>query len=416
MSIASMGGMTAGPSALGKLFVCVYNNQQHFSYRDNSGNIQDAWYGTDGWHLQKINNGGMTSGPSAVGDLFVCVYNNQQHFSYRDNSGNIQDAWYGTDGWHLQKINSPGLWSIGQGESDNEQGYALLQTGDVLTTNVYNPTSMRYEPSANAFVQDGNLPVMLGANSETGPGITLMDGRVVWFGSSGHTCIYTPGAEGKNGNWVQGPDLPTMPNGDRLVSADVPAILEPNGMVFLVASGPNTATLFLEFDPVTITFSMVAGAPSAGNDEYCRLLLLPNGHGLVSLSTGVWYDVTFRQGGNPSWAPAITSFPEAVVAGTTVSLSGTQLCGLSECQHFGDDNQQAEHYPTVRFLDSNGHTTYARAHDVTTRSIAPQQPGTVLVDVPASLTPGTYSVELVAMGIPSAWAKVKVLTAVGSAG
>jgi hypothetical protein len=54
----------------------------------------------------------------------------------------------------------------------------------------------------------------------------------------------------------------------------------------------------------------------------------------------------------------------------------------------------------VRFIDSSGGVTYARAHDVSTRSIAPEQSGSVLVDVPG-LALGTYSVEAVAMGLPS---------------
>ena len=37
-----------------------------------------------------------------MGDLFVSVYNGQQHFTYRDKNGNLQDCWYG-DGWHLQQ-------------------------------------------------------------------------------------------------------------------------------------------------------------------------------------------------------------------------------------------------------------------------------------------------------------------------
>jgi hypothetical protein len=294
-------------------------------------------------------------------------------------------------------------WAFGVGDADNEQGYVLLQTGDVLTTGVYDQSTKRYDPSAKAFVQDVKLPVMLGANSETGPGITLMDGRVIWFGATGHSCIYTPGAEGHDGKWMQGPDLPMMPNGDQLVTADVPAILEPNGMVFLVADGAHTPTLFLEYNPMINGFSIVPGAPDGGNREYCRMLLLPNGHGLVSLyPSGSWYDVQFRSGGDPSWAPTITRFPVTVAQNTTVRLEGTQLCGLSECASYGDDNQQAEHYPMVRFVHADGVTTYIRAHDVSTRSIAPGQPGSVLVDIPSGLEPGTYSVQLVSMGIPSA--------------
>ena len=93
----------ATAAAVGDLFVSVYNDQQHFAYRDANGNIQDVWYGTGGWKLQQINNanghGGSVAGDTyiacpqataaAVGDLFVSVYNDQQHFAYRDANGNI---------------------------------------------------------------------------------------------------------------------------------------------------------------------------------------------------------------------------------------------------------------------------------------------------------------------------------------
>ena len=311
-------------------------------------------------------------------------------------------------------------WTFGGGDADNEQGYTLMQTGDVLTTGVYAPTSMRYDPGVNKFGQDAPLPVMLGANlivggqpsGETGPGITLMDGRVIWFGATGHTCIYTPGGEGNNGTWVQGPDLPTA-SGSQLIAADVPAILEPNGKVLLAVGGPGFPTTLLEYDPVLNAFSLVDNAPPDAS-QGCALLLLPNGHGLVSFGSGNWYDVTFTPGGDPSWAPTIISFPTMVVGNSTVTLRGTQLCGLSECYSYGDDSQQAENYPMVGFVDSQGGVTYARAHDVSTRSIAPGEPGTVLVDIPASLvpatdTPATYSVEVVAMGIPSRPVTVNVM-------
>ena len=97
--------------AVGGLFVCQYNGQDHFAYVDANGNIQDCWY--DGsWNLQQINGGSptvagepvMTDGPAVAGDLFVTVYDNQQHFTYRDGKGNIQDCWYGGS-WNLQQIN-----------------------------------------------------------------------------------------------------------------------------------------------------------------------------------------------------------------------------------------------------------------------------------------------------------------------
>ena len=49
----------------------------------------------------------MTDGPAVAGDLFVTVYGDQQHFTYRDAKGNVQDCWYnGANGtWNLQQIN-----------------------------------------------------------------------------------------------------------------------------------------------------------------------------------------------------------------------------------------------------------------------------------------------------------------------
>jgi hypothetical protein len=303
-------------------------------------------------------------------------------------------------------------WKFGGGDSDNEQGYILLQTGDVLTANVYNQTSMRYDPNLNKFVEDGPLPVMLGAGSEIGPGMTLMDGRVVWFGASGHTCIYTPGGAGKNGTWVQGPDMPKMPDGNQLVTNDSSAILEPNGKVFLVAWwGTKGIVVFLEYDPVKNQFTLVGGAPNTTNREAAKMLLLPNGHGIVWIAepTNALYDLTFDSGAQSSWAPTITCFPPTAARNQTVTLIGTQLCGLSECQHFGDDNQQAENYPIVRFTDNSGNVTYARAHDVSTRSIAPKQASSVLVDVPGSLALGTYGVEAIASGLASNRVSVSIV-------
>jgi hypothetical protein len=109
------------------------------------------------------------------------------------------------------------------------------------------------------------------------------------------------------------------------------------------------------------------------------MLLLPNGDGLVWVAepTNMLYDLEFDSGAHASWAPKITSFPSTVEWIQTVKLTIAQLCGLSECQHFGDDNQQAENCPMVRFIDRGGSVTYARAHDVSTRSIAPGQSGSV---------------------------------------
>jgi hypothetical protein len=103
------GGLTGGPAAASGPFVSVYNQQQHFAYADGAGTIWDSWYdgGSNRWSLQQINAGGLTNGPAAADGVFVCVYNQQQHFAYKDATGTVWDSWYdGSDNsWNLQQIN-----------------------------------------------------------------------------------------------------------------------------------------------------------------------------------------------------------------------------------------------------------------------------------------------------------------------
>lgn len=378
--------------------------------------------------------GGEYSGPGlpqnegTVCEIYDPITQVSQQFAAPDNWSNIGDApsVVLNDGTFMlgntfrrpevALLNASTLtWTFGVGDQYSEQGYTLLQTGDVLTVSTSDQTSKRYNYLTNAFVSDADVPVvMYDNNNQIGPGITLMDGRVIWFSGVGYTCIYNPGPQGHNGTWIQGPNMPIMPDGSQLLVADDGAILESNGKVFLQCSSTSSIyqSVFVEYDPTLNSIAVVSGSPADGGARNrCRMLLLPNGHGLVSLSTGEWYDVTFAGTHQASWAPTITSFPSQAMVGTTVELAGTQLCGLSECQSFGHDNQQAENYPMVRFEDSaTGHVTYARAHGVSTRSISPGRTGTVLVDIPS--TPSeTQTVFAVAMGIPSNGITVNILPA-----
>jgi hypothetical protein len=66
MANAPIGGMTAGPPSVGNLVLFVKNDQQHFTYRSDFGNLQDTWYGTDGWHLPLALSGYLLRGPCAA--------------------------------------------------------------------------------------------------------------------------------------------------------------------------------------------------------------------------------------------------------------------------------------------------------------------------------------------------------------
>jgi hypothetical protein len=99
---------TAGPMpAPGNPFVSVYDDQQHFTYRDFNGTVQDAWRDANGWHLRQINHTDDTGATApAAGGLFVATHNNEHHFTYLDAHGSIHDVWFDSNNWHRQQINA----------------------------------------------------------------------------------------------------------------------------------------------------------------------------------------------------------------------------------------------------------------------------------------------------------------------
>ena len=111
--------------AVGNPFVSVFNNQQHFVFRNRDGTIWDSYFvralNLDGsidttnsvWHSQAIS----TAGNPAVGDAFVSVFTmsdpfhfDQQHFVYLDRLGHILDSFYvrSANSWRFQTINTAG--------------------------------------------------------------------------------------------------------------------------------------------------------------------------------------------------------------------------------------------------------------------------------------------------------------------
>jgi hypothetical protein len=115
-SIINTAATSAAPPASEGPFVSLYtgHDQLHYTYKDQNGGVQDVFYcpGCDNgsWHSQQINAPGLTGGPAAVAAPFVNVYDghDQQHFAYRDGSGNLWDAYACpgcSDGfWHLQQV------------------------------------------------------------------------------------------------------------------------------------------------------------------------------------------------------------------------------------------------------------------------------------------------------------------------
>jgi hypothetical protein len=109
------GGVTNGFNAIASPFINVYNDQQHFGYRDSSDRIWDAWFNpqNNSWNLQQINLNVRTNGPTAVAGPCIGKFNNQQHYAYVDGQGAVWDSWYDGDHnkWNLQQLNMGGRTS-----------------------------------------------------------------------------------------------------------------------------------------------------------------------------------------------------------------------------------------------------------------------------------------------------------------
>ena len=295
----------------------------------------------------------------------------------------------------------------GKTDFNSEEGWTLMPDGTILTADVRNaPNSEKYVPSLKEWVTAGSTIVDLHSPysgsclpygggcyhppGEIGPAILRPDGTVFATGStptggnSGHTSIYTPGANPTDpGTWTPGPNFPRGDN-----AGDSFAALLPNGNVLVLGV---SGTLY-EFDGTNLT----AGPYGPG-----ALMVLPTGEVLVGAGSTAAYSSSGTY--SSAWQPTISSCPTSVTRGSTYQISGTQFNGLSQANAFGDEMETATNYPLVRITNqSTGHVFYARTHDHSTMGVAT---GSATVstnfDVPASMETGASTLVVVANGIPS---------------
>jgi hypothetical protein len=293
--------------------------------------------------------------------------------------------------------------SANKADRNDEEGWTLLPNGNILVVNcIASPGTQIYNLSAQAWTNAGNTGTVNledGASQEMGPAVLRPDGTVMAFGATGHNAVYNT----ISGTWVNGPDFPNI--GGQLDVADGPAALLPDGNV-LVGASPgvfNTGTHYYEWDGNAL--NPVAGPPRAGSDSSYqgRMVVLPTGQILFTDGSTDVEVYTASGTYSPSWQPTITAFPSAIQTGSTYTISGTQFNGLSLGAAYGDDAQTATNYPLARLTDNNGHVYYLRTHDHSTMAVAT---GSAIVstnfDVPSNVPSGSYSLVVVANGIPSA--------------
>ena len=225
------------------------------------------------------------------------------------------------------------------------------------------------------------------------------------------------------GTWANGPVFPKK-GGQQLIAKDAAGCLLPGGRVLLAVSpaggcpvadqGYCPPTYFFEFDPHTNKLHEVTRPANSGQAVFNgRMLLLPTGQVLWSDGSDVVSLYTPSGTPHPSWRPVITGAPNNVTAGSTHTLNGQQLNGLSQACMYGDDAQMASNYPIVRAAPwKQRESRFLRALTGIFSTMGVSVTGTVVhstrFTVPAGTLKGHYLLTVIANGIASKPHKMKV--------
>jgi hypothetical protein len=299
------------------------------------------------------------------------------------------------------------VWTTtGTGKADinDEEGWTLLPSGEVLTVDANNgdTNSEIYNPASGSWSTAGSTIVLLTdpGSHELGPAVLRPDGTVLYTGATGHNAVFNS----VTSTWSAAPDFPTV-NGQQLDIADGPAALLPNGNVLCMTSPGvfNLGVHFFEWNGTS--FTEVAKTPKSPSDTsyYGRMVVLPTGQILLTDGSRDVELYTSTGSPNPAWAPTITHVPATLTHGKTFTLKGTQLNGLSQGAAYGDDAQSASNYPLVRITNTaTGHVFFARTHNHSSMGVAT---GSLIVttrfDVPAGIELGASQLVVVTNGIAS---------------
>jgi hypothetical protein len=303
----------------------------------------------------------------------------------------------------------------------NEETWALLQDQTIVVCDCAgHPATEKYLIASNQWITCGNTPTNLveASSIEIGPALALPDGRLFAVGATGQTALYTmPPISSQAGSWALGPAFPVV-SGKQLGAKDAPGCLLPNGLV-LCAVGPVdgvagnylSPTYFYEFNPTTNTLAATANPPTNAGPPYVgRFLLLPTGQVLFANGSANVQVYTPTGAPDPMWAPNITSVPNTLVLGSTYTLYGRQINGLSQAVSYGDDATMATNYPIVQIRNNaTGHVFRCRTFNFSTMAV---NTGTVIhhtqFTVPSGEV-GASTITVIANGIPSAPVPVSVV-------
>jgi hypothetical protein len=360
------------------------------------------------------------AGVTQIGDSPCCVLPDGRVLlgSFNGNSSFLRDP--STGNWTSAGANGA------KGDSGSEETWVLMADGTVVVPQCRNsPNAEMYIVSEDKWQADETLGASLveASSIEIGPGLLMTDGRAFFVGATGNTALYQSGAsDAALGTWSVGPQIPRGATSNQ-GSKDGPAALLPGGSV-LFAVAPvdgikgnyNPPSSLYEFDGTNIT--RTTDPPNANCPTYVgRMLLIPTGQVIwVREDDNSFYIYTETGQPQSSFRPVITVLPTTILAGTIISVSGTQFNGLSQAVSYGDDYAAATNYPLVRITNKqSGTVRYCPTADHTTESGTPAMGVatgaaviTTQVSIPPDIELGESEFVVVANGIASAPSSVVI--------
>jgi hypothetical protein len=304
-------------------------------------------------------------------------------------------------------------------DSSSEEGFTLMPDGTVLAPeNSSPPNTEKYLISSGTWVSAGQTPVSLIESNfsiEIGPCLLRPDGTAFQVGANGHTAVYEPDHDPATpGNWMAGPDFPDNPPGQSLKANDAPGCVLPNGHVLcVVGTAPNSGGYaqngqFFEFDGKLLD-PAPAPANAGGNVYDGRMLVTPTGQVLFSAGSPAMQ--IYSPVGEPDdeWRPHIAEHPRDLQPGHSYLVHGERFNGMTQAVAYGDDATMATNYPIVRLVSEDGHVHYCRTFDHSTMAVATRHRRVhTSFTVPVGLPHGRYDLRVVANGIASHEAEVRV--------
>lgn len=291
----------------------------------------------------------------------------------------------------------------------NESVWLKLPDNSILFVDRGSLHSERYIPSLDLWKADADVPVALYDpwGLETGGAALLPDGRAFFSGSLANTAYYTPSGDTSKGTWTAGPNIAGKGQ------PDGPLSMMPNGIILMAVSPvPNSGnhfpspTSFYEFNYLTNTYDQIK-APGGGTtisapSYVSSFLNLPDGSILYSQQGSTTYYVYQPKGAVvESGKPKIKKV-SLDGSGLFYNISGKLFNGISEGSTYGDDFQMASNYPIVRLTDSvNNKVFYCRTYDWNATGVMRTKKDKAKFTLPAGLPTGSYSLQVIANGIPS---------------